>query len=93
MRKSIIQTEKRCYLCGSTLQLERHHCLHGTAGRKLADKHGLWIWCCAYHHRDNKHGVHGDANLDLHIKQVAQTAFEKHYGHDMWMRVFGRNYL
>ena len=93
MRKSIIYNEKRCYLCGSTLNLERHHCIHGTAGRKLADKYGLWVWLCPFHHRDNRHGVHGDASLDLWFKQLAQNVFEIAYSHEMWMQIFGKNYL
>ena len=91
--KSIIQKEKECYLCGSTLNLECHHLLHGTANRKLADKYGLKVWLCAYHHRDQKHGVHGDASLDLWFKQLAQNCFEIAWSHEKWMEVFGKNYL
>ena len=91
--KSIIQKDRECFLCGSTSQLERHHCIHGTAGRKLADKYGLTVFLCSYHHRDNKHGVHGDAELDLWFKQLAQNCFEIVWGHDKWMEVFKKNYL
>lgn len=91
--KSIICDKKECYLCGSTLNLEKHHCIHGTAGRKLADKYGLTVWLCQYHHRDQKHGVHGDASLDLWFKQLAQNVFEIAYSHELWMEKFKRNYL
>ncbi len=91
--KSIIQEEKRCYLCGSTVGLEKHHCIHGSGWRQRADRWGLTVWLCAYHHRDNKHGVHGDAKLDNWFKQLAQRTFEKKYSHDKWMSIFGRNYL
>ena len=90
--KSIIQSEKRCYLCGSTY-VENHHCLHGTALRKLADKYGLTVWLCSYHHRDNKNGVHGNKQLDTWFKQLAQRTFEKKYSHEKFMEIFGRNYL
>ena len=93
MTKSIICNEKKCYLCGSTQNLECHHLMHGTGWRKLADKYGLKVWLCAYHHRDNKHGVHGNAELDLWFKQLAQNCFEIVHGHEKWMEVFGRNYL
>ena len=91
--KSIICDKKECYLCGSTHNLERHHCIHGTAGRKLADKYGLTVWLCPYHHRDTKHGVHGDATLDLWFKKLAQNVFEIAYSHELWMEKFKRNYL
>ncbi len=51
MRKSILQDRKECFCCGTTLNLERHHVIHGTAGRKIADRLGLTIWLCAEHHR------------------------------------------
>ena len=91
--KSIIQTEKECYLCGSTLNLEKHHCIYGTGHRKLADKYGLTVWLCPFHHRDNKYGVHGNREFDLEMKRLAQETFESKHGHDKWMQTFGRDYL
>lgn len=41
--KSVLQDEKKCFLCGTTLNLERHHVLHGTAMRRIADKLGLTV--------------------------------------------------
>ena len=90
--KSIICNKKECYLCGST-PVERHHCIHGTAGRKLADKYGLTVWLCPFHHRDQKHGVHGNAALDRWFKELAQNCVEIVYGHEKWMQVIGRDYL
>lgn len=92
--KSIISDEERCYLCGSTVGLERHHCIHGTGGRKLADKYGLTVMLCAKCHRDGATGVHGrNSEADRHLKKLAQKKFEEKHGHDKWMEVFGRNYL
>lgn len=91
--KSIICNKKECYLCGSTQNLECHHLMHGTGWRKLADKYGLKVWLCAYHHRDNKHGVHGNRELDLKLKRKAQEVFEAKHGHEKFMKIFGRNYL
>lgn len=94
--KSIIAEEKCCYFrsdeCGGIL--EKHHCIHGTGWRKKADKYGLTVWLCSKHHRDSKIGVHGqNTKADLHLKRVAQTAFEAKYSHVKWMNVFGKNYL
>ena len=91
--KSIIQKDKECYICGRTVGLELHHCIHGRGRRKLATEYGLTVWLCPYHHRDAKHGVHGDASLDLWFKQLAQNCFEIIWDHEEWMRIFGRNYL
>ena len=90
--KSIIQKDKECYLCGSTRNLELHHIMFGSH-RPKSTKFGLLVWLCAFHHRDNRHGVHGNRELDVWFKQLAQNCFEIIYGHEMWMEVFGRNYL
>lgn len=91
--KSIIQKDRECFLCGSTQNLECHHLMHGSGWRKLADKYGLKVWLCAYHHRDNKQGVHGNRELDLKLKRMAQEVFEAKHGHEKFMKIFGRNYL
>ena len=91
--KSIMQEEKQCYLCGSTVNLEKHHVIHGTGHRSLADKYGLTVWLCSTCHRDNKKGVHGNYELSLQLKKEAQRAFEARYGHEKYMEIFGRNYL
>ena len=92
--RSIIQHEKVCYLCGISYPLEKHHCIHGTAGRRLADKYGLTVYLCPACHRGSE-GVHGKngAWLDKKLKQTAQIAYEGKYGHEKWMEIFGKNYL
>ena len=91
--KSIIQTEKECYLCDSTQNLECHHIFFGNALRPISDKHGLKVWLCALHHRDQKHGAHGNREVVLQLKRAAQKAFEKKHGHERFMEIIGRNYL
>ena len=34
-----------------------------------------------------------NSKVDEHLKRVAQQAFEEKYGHERWMKEFGRNYL
>ena len=92
--KSIIQREKECFLCGSTQHLELHHCIFGDGWRKLADNYGLTVWLCWKHHRDYKVGVHGlNTEARDFLKRTAQKAFEKKWGHELFMLQFGRNYL
>lgn len=91
MSDSIIQTgEKKCFISGSQINLEQHHCIHGFANRKIADKYGLWVWLRSDIHRL----LHDkDKDLDRKLECVAQKAFEEKYSHEMWMKLFGKNYL
>lgn len=91
---SIIQKEKECFVCHSQRFLELHHCMHGTANRKIADRLGLVIWLCPYCHR-GKSGVHQNADLDMMIKKIAEQAYLDYYhaNIDDWIRQFGKNYL
>ena len=91
--KSILQEEKKCYRCGTTLGLHKHHVFEGTANRKKSEQYGLTIWLCGYHHNLSNDGIHFDKKFDLEVKQKAQKEFEKRYGHFEFMDVFHRNYL
>lgn len=91
-KKSILQSEKQCFYCGTTLNLERHHCIHGTAGRRIADKLGLTIWLCSEHHRGN-YSPHQNRELDLRLKRFAQSCYEDKHSREEWMEKVGRNYL
>lgn len=90
--KSIIQSEKKCWVCGKTWHLEEHHCMGGNPNRKNSEKYGLKIWLCLEHHRGQT-GVHNDQTLCDFVHQVAQQAFEKEHSREEFMTIFGRNYL
>lgn len=92
MRKSILQDSKECFLCGTTLNLERHHVLHGTAMRRIADKLGLTMWLCAEHHK-GKYSPHHNKELDLRLKRFAQSIYEDDHSRIDWLLAVGRNYL
>jgi len=88
--KSIIQTECVCFFCGTTQNLERHHCIHGTANRKLAEKYGLTVYLCRRHHEE----AHREKATDRILQVRAQMAWEERYGTtNDFVAVFGRNYL
>lgn len=93
---SILQgKDKYCWVSGAAgVPLERHHCLHGTGMRAIADRLGLWVYLTPEWHRgtDGVHGKNGHV-LDLRLKQECQMAYEALYGHDKWMKEIGRNYL
>ena len=92
MAKSIMQTEKQCYLCGRETMLERHHVMSGTANRKLSEQYGLWVWLCHDCHTGTD-GAQYDRDKNFQLKAEAQMVFEEIHGHGKWMLVFRRNYL
>ncbi len=92
MTRSILQDEKVCYLCPRSFGLEKHHILSGVANRRLSEKYGLWVYLCQEHHTGKK-GAQYEKDLNRLLKQQAQIAFEAIHGHDLWMKVFRKNYL
>ncbi len=90
--KSIMQDHKECYLTGSTNDLHKHH-VFGGANRSNSEKYGCWIWLRSEWHNMSNHGVHFDRELDLTIKRDTQARFESIWGHALFLKVFGKNYL
>lgn len=94
--QSIIKESKSCFFCGSERDLERHHCLKGTANRKLAEKDGLWVWLCPDCHRGTW-GVHGykGHELDVTLKKAAEYAWLKQNGKTVedFISRYGKSYL
>lgn len=91
-RSIMQQGDPRCFFCGRTVGLERHHAMTGP-NRMLAERYGLWVYCCDYCHRDPKEGVQYNRKKADGLKRLAQIAFEARHSHADWMEVFGRNYL
>ena len=89
---SIMQTEKECYITGSTEGLHKHHVFPGSR-RKASEKWGCWVWLRGDWHNLSNYGVHFNKDLDRKLKQEIQEKFEELYGHDKFMEVFGRNYI
>ena len=90
--KSILQTEKECFVCKTTYGLEEHHVIGGTANRKQSEKYGLKVWLCHEHHRGNT-GVHFNKELDLKIKKIAQSTFEREHTREEFRAIFGKSWL
>jgi hypothetical protein len=97
--KSIIEKDgKYCFICqmlGDWRQkdLERHHVMHGTANRSIADKYGLALWLChACHHHLHSSPDPLWRDIDQDLMSYAQNAFEGKHGHDKWMQLFMKNY-
>lgn len=94
-----------CYLCGSTLDVDKHHCIHGKLGRKLSIQYHLVVGLCNECHRGPE-GVHNKKyghTKDLKLKNDAQLAWEAkrmkrknislNNARDEWLDIFGIDYV
>ena len=95
MGKSILQTEKECYITGSTYNLHKHHIYFGNPGRKISEKNGFWVYLTGALHNQSNDGVHGKNGheLDLKLKRDCQRKFEETHSREDFMKLIGRNYL
>lgn len=91
--KSILQTTKKCWVCGKTTGLHCHEVFFGSANRKKSIEYGLQVYLCGPHHDLSSKGVHFDHTLDTLLKKFAQKKFEEKYSHEKFMEVFHKNYL
>lgn len=100
MSKSIMQKNKECYLCRmlfdteNTYNLHEHHCISGTANRKLAEHYGLKVYLCFEHHEGSV-GVHssndeGIRNKKMLAKCAMEAFMEKHGDREDFIRTFGK---
>lgn len=94
--KSIMQTEKQCYITGRTSGLQEHHVFEGK-NRKLSEKYGLKVWLIPELHNASNEGVHckNGRILNMELKKEAQRMAMKYYGWSTedFIHIFGRNYL
>ena len=89
--ESIMQTEKRCFYCGRTTNLECHH-VFGGPNRQLSEQYGLKIWLCHEHHNEPPYGIHFNKTFRMVVQRMAQEDFERTYPRESFKRIFGKNY-
>lgn len=90
--ESKIDGQKMCFLCGSAANLERHHCLHGSGRRKLAEEDGLWVWLCRYCHNEIHFGQNSSIP-DRMLIEAAQVVYEKNHTRKEFIERYGKNWL
>lgn len=95
-KPSVYGPEKVCYICKSPY-VEIHH-IWQSDRRIIADREGLTVPLCHYHHQDPRYGVHGDANLREFFRRDAQRRWEEREGidepdHETFIALVGENYL
>lgn len=92
--KSVLQTEKECYLCHTTQNLESHHIFFGTSNRRISEFHGFKVWLCNRHHTGGPDAVHRNREVDLCLKEMAQFYYEENVGsRESFITEFGKSYL
>jgi hypothetical protein len=79
-----------CEVCGAMFA-ETHEIFFGKH-RQLSIKYGIQVHLCTEHHRGPA-GPHLNLRRNLELKQQGQRWFERLYGHEKFMKEFGRNYL
>ena len=89
LSKSILQSEKECFITGSRVDLDRHHVFAGSR-RKASEKFGCWVWL--------RHDIHMELHdrnkaLDKMLRRTCQERFEEIYSHQEFMEAFGKSYL
>jgi hypothetical protein len=60
--------------------------------RQKSTKYGLQVKLSKEYHTGDK-GPHKNRTFDLELKRRGQMQFEAKFGHDEFMRLFGKNYL
>lgn len=90
--KSIVQKDKKCFICGTEIGLERHH-IFGAANRQKSERYGLTVWMCHYHHNEPPEGAHYNKDTADLLHEVGQYAFEQTHTRKQFLQEFGRNYL
>jgi len=64
----------------------------GGPNRKLSEKYKLYVYLCQRHHTGNK-GIHFNPQMALRYKQEYQEKFEQQYSRELFVELFGKNYL
>lgn len=90
--KSILQTKRECYVCGTIFNLHDHHIYFGS-NRQNSEKYGFKVWLCAKHHNMSNEGVHFNKKLDLKLKKECQLKFEETHTRKEFMKIIHKNYL
>lgn len=93
-RYSILQKEKKCYVCDTTSNIHIHEVYFGK-NRTKSIQDGCCVYLCGKHHNQSNLGVHFNHELDLEIKKQMEKCWLEHYNKtiDDFIKRFGKNYL
>ena len=93
-RFSILQNEKKCYVCGATQNIHIHEVMFGR-NRNNSIKDGCCVYLCGYHHNQSNKGVHFNHKLDMQLKKEMEKRWLEYYHKSIedFIKKYGRNYL
>ena len=97
--KSIMQSNKECYLCRKMFGicnergLHEHHIYEEYGRRRQSEAIGAKVWLCAKHHNMSDYGIHFNKEEDMELKRACQRKFEETHTREEFMELIGRNYL
>lgn len=87
--------DKKCYVCGTILNLHLHHIFFGK-NRKKADEDKMYAYLCREHH-EGTYGVHGKCGheLDIRLKKEFEQKWldQTKKTVDDFIKRYGKNYL
>lgn len=93
-RFSLLQDEKKCYVCNTTYNIHIHEVFFGK-NRKKSIEDGCCVYLCGKHHNQSNDGVHFNSKLDSELKKQMELYWLKEYNKtiDDFIKRYGRNYL
>lgn len=93
--ESIIQSNKECYVCKTTLNLHRHEVFYGKANRKKSIEDGCTVYLCGKHHNLSIEGVHFNKTLDTKLKRLGEICWLEYYKKEIpdFIQRYGKNYI
>lgn len=90
IKSVLIEDVEHCWLCGSSRNVEEHHCISGRGRRQVCEKYHLTVPLCHRCHMN----LHDTGEMDLFFKTFAQRYYEKHIGtREQFREDFGKSYL
>ena len=94
MAKSIISNLRRCYVCGNTIGIHKHH-IYGGANRQISEREGCWVYLCGPHHNLSSAGIHFDPKFNLEMKEMCQNIWMEKNGKtpEDFRALFGKSYV
>lgn len=93
-RFSLMQNEKKCYVCETKQNIHIHEVYFGK-NRQKSIEDGCCVYLCGKHHNQSNEGVHFNHELDMKLKREMETTWLKHYNKTIneFIERYGRNYL
>lgn len=87
--KSIISNEKRCLICGNTMNLHIHHIFNGYGLRKKSEEDGLKVYLCAFCHKR----VHENKKELNFLKMLGERKYLETHSYEDYMKRYKVNYI